>query len=449
MFLKQKSPIRLLLLLGLCIALPIYAQDEIKGDAANGEKLFKANCTACHALDRQLVGPALKGVVTRLKQEQGLGRDWLQKWIKDNVALRASGDKYANEIFLKYNKSEMQQFPNLSEQDIDDILTYLENPPAPEEEKKEEAVAVVSSEEDAKFKKLVLISFGVLAAIFIWILIRVNTLVNLIYKKTPELSPVRERQVITIGEFYSKYRKFSHAVIAAFSVFLLYAFWASLMGIGVDKGYKPDQPIYFSHKIHSGIQGIDCQFCHSSARYGKFSEIPSLNLCMNCHRNIAEYKGDYVEPGLSKDFYTQEIKKIYAHIGWDEENQKYTGVSKPVKWVRIHNMPDFVHFNHAQHVVAGEKSIINYHNKKYPDDKIDVVCKACHGKIDTMNVAQMANDFTMGWCIECHRNAEVDLTNKYNSAYYKNLHEKLKKEYSGKKFTVENIGGLECGKCHY
>ncbi|MDR6159560.1 cytochrome c2 [Chryseobacterium sp. SLBN-27] len=107
----------------------IYGQD---GDPKNGEKLFKANCTACHALDKQVVGPALKGVVARLETEQGLGKDWLHKWIKNNKELRASGDKYANEVFEKFNKTEMQVFPNLTDKDIDDILAYTTNPPAPE-----------------------------------------------------------------------------------------------------------------------------------------------------------------------------------------------------------------------------------------------------------------------------------------------------------------------------
>ena len=105
----------------------VYAQ----GDAKKGEELFKANCTACHALDKQMVGPALGGVVDRLKTEQNLDTDWLHKWIKDNASLRASGDKYANEVYEKFNKTEMLPFPNLTDQDIDDILEYTTNPPAP------------------------------------------------------------------------------------------------------------------------------------------------------------------------------------------------------------------------------------------------------------------------------------------------------------------------------
>src|SRR5690606_488400 len=105
----------------------VYAQ----GDAKKGEELFKANCTACHALDKQMVGPALGGVVDRLKTEQNLDTDWLHKWIKDNASLRASGDKYAIEVYETFNKTEMLPFPNLTDQDIDYILEYPTNSSAP------------------------------------------------------------------------------------------------------------------------------------------------------------------------------------------------------------------------------------------------------------------------------------------------------------------------------
>ncbi len=117
-----------------------YGQD---GDPKNGEKLFKANCTACHALDKQVVGPPLKGVVERVKTEGGVDKDWLHKWIKDNKALRASGDKYANEIFEKFNKTEMQVFPNLTDKDIDDILAFTTNPPAPEEKSRKQLLQLM------------------------------------------------------------------------------------------------------------------------------------------------------------------------------------------------------------------------------------------------------------------------------------------------------------------
>ncbi|ALR31985.1 MULTISPECIES: c-type cytochrome [Chryseobacterium] len=429
----------------------IYGQD---GDPKNGEKLFKANCTACHALDKQVVGPPLKGVVERVKTEGGVDKDWLHKWIKDNKALRASGDKYANEIFEKYNKTEMQVFPNLTDKDIDDILAYTTNPPAPEPAKTDDAKATSAGSAAAPASttttNVVIISLIAIAGLLVWILMKLRQLVKL--GQSEDLAGLNESRVRSFSEIYQKYHYVGKGLIAILALLATYGIWNWIMWIGVYKGYKPEQPIYFSHKIHAGEQKIDCQLCHSSAKYGKVSEIPSMNVCMNCHRTISEYNAEhYMEPGKDKAFYDGEIQKIYAATGWDPEKQQYTGKTQPVEWTRIHNMPDFVYFNHSQHVVAGEQAIINSFNKKNPNNKIDVVCKACHGKIDTMNVVQMANDFTMGWCIECHRTTEVDMNNGYNKEYFKNLHDKLKKQYpkDGGKITVDAIGGLECGKCHY
>jgi len=428
----------------------IYGQD---GDPKNGEKLFKANCTACHALDKQVIGPPLKGVVERVKTEGGVDKDWLHKWIKDNKALRASGDKYANEIFEKFNKTEMLQFPNLTDKDIDDILAFTTNPPAPAPEPTATAAtatdATAAAPADKTTTSIVIISLIAIAGLLVWILIKLRQLVKL--GQSEELVGLNETRVRSFSEIYEKYHYIGKGLLTILAILAAYGVWNWIMWIGVYKGYKPEQPIYFSHKIHAGENKIDCQLCHSSAKYGKVSEIPSMNVCMNCHRTISEYNGKYIEPGKDKAFYDGEIQKIYAATGWDAEKQQYTGKTQPVEWTRIHNMPDFVYFNHSQHVVAGEQAIINSFNKKNPNNKIDVVCKACHGKIDTMNVVQMANDFTMGWCIECHRTTEVDMNNGYNKEYFKNLHEKLKKQYpkDGGKITVDAIGGLECGKCHY
>ena len=429
----------------------IYAQ----GDAKNGEKLFKANCTACHALDKQLVGPALGGVVDRLKKEQNLDTDWIRKWVKDNKALRASGDKYANEVFAKFNKTEMLAFSNLSDKDIDDILEYTTNPPAPEPaadaataSDTNSVAALEMAQKQSTNSKVILISLIAIGGLLLWLLLKLRQLVKL--QQTEELAGLNATRAVSFGDMYRKYSYIGKGVLVVLGILAAYGIWNWLMWVGVYKGYKPEQPIYFSHKIHAGENKIDCQLCHSSAKYGKVSEVPSMNVCMNCHKMISEYKGKYIEPGKDKAFYDGEIQKIYSAVGWDPASQQYTGKTQPVEWTRIHNMPDFVYFNHAQHVVAGENAIITSFNKKNPEAKIDVVCKACHGQIDTMNVVQMANDFTMGWCIECHRTTEVDMTNGYNKEYFKNLHDKLKKQYgSGTKVTVAAIGGLECGKCHY
>ncbi|MGI9525626.1 MAG: c-type cytochrome [Weeksellaceae bacterium] len=418
-----------------------FAQEgeAITGDPSKGQELYNANCAACHALDKKLVGPALGGVVERLQQDQGLGRDWLHSWIKDNEALRASGDAYAIQVYEENNQVLMTAFPQLSETDIDDILAYTSNPPVVEEPKEEAPVATDTDTSSLPVGALI-IGFAVLAALLIWLLVKVNTLVKLTKTESTELGGSEDT---SFADVFEKNKKFAYAVLGILGLLVFYGLWMFMINIGVDKGYKPEQPIYFSHRIHAGEQGIDCQYCHSSAKYGKVSGIPSTNLCMNCHYQIQEYTGDYVEEGKSKEFYTEEMQKIYQAIGFDKDNLTYSDEHDPIEWTRIHNMPDFVYFNHAQHVVAGEDAIKNAKG-------VDQVCYACHGRVDQMDEVEMANDFTMGWCIECHRETEVDMNNEYNKEYYAQLHEKLKQEYGEEAtITVDAIGGLECGKCHY
>ena len=419
----------------------IFAQT--KGDAKKGETLFKTNCAACHALDKQTIGPALGGVVERLQKEQNLDTTWINKWVKDSKALRLSGDKYANEVFNKFNKVEMTAFPNLTDQDIADILEYTTNPPkaVAEENPEENAAKVLEIQQQKEKSRIIVISMAFISGLLLWVLLRLRKLLKA--QRSEELSALEATRIQSLGDLYQKYEMPAKGLLGLLGVFAAYGVWNWIMWIGVYQGYKPEQPIYFSHKIHAGENKIDCQLCHSSAKYGKVSEIPSMNVCMNCHKSISEYKGKYIEEGKDRNFYTQQIKKIYAAVGWDEASQSYTGKTQPVEWVRIHNMPDFVYFDHSQHVVAGEATIKKAKN-------VDVVCKACHGEVQTMDKVEMANAFTMGWCIDCHRTTEVDMTNGQNKEYFKNLHNKLKKQYGeGAKITVDAIGGLECGKCHY
>ncbi|MDA7765512.1 cytochrome c family protein, partial [Flavobacteriaceae bacterium] len=119
----------------------------------------------------------------------------------------------------------------------------------------------------------------------------------------------------------------------------------------------------------------------------------------------------------------------YAAVGWDETNQAYTGETQPVKWVRIHNLPDFVYFNHAQHVEVGE-----------------IACQKCHGPVEEMEIMYQYSPLTMGWCINCHRETNVKVE---SNEYYAKIHESLSKKYGVEKLTVAQMGGLECGKCHY
>jgi hypothetical protein len=202
------------------------------------------------------------------------------------------------------------------------------------------------------------------------------------------------------------------------------------MQIGIDQGYAPVQPIHYSHKIHAGDNQIDCNYCHSSARKSRTAGIPSLNVCMNCHKNISEYTGEEdLANGYTTDFYNKQIAKLYDAVGWNEDDQSYTGVEKPVKWVRVHNLPDFVYFNHSQHLtVAGFE------------------CQKCHGPVEEMEIMEQYTQLTMRWCLDCHKESNVDIK---GNDYYEKIHEELSKKYDVERVTAAELGGLECGKCHY
>lgn len=425
-------------------AFQFFVSQGLDGDAKKGKDLFKQNCTACHQLDKKMTGPALKGVYTRLTTEQGKDIEWFKKWIKNSSDVIASGDPYAKKIFEENGKVQMTPFPNLSDEDIKNILTYVDDPTkAPDAAK---VVAPAPAKKDNN--TLLWLSFVLVAIPALILIYKLSQLLKLV--QAPELTTSEEKRIKNFADFYEKQKPWAIATIAITALLALWSVWAWMMGLGVDKGYRPEQPIYFSHKIHAGINNIDCQLCHSGAKYGKVSEIPSLNVCMNCHKNIQEYNGTYFEEGKDKKFYDSQINELFRYVGFDKNKQVYTGKTEQIKWTRVHNMPDFVAFNHSMHVVAGEKAIIESHNTSNPNDQITVVCKACHGKIDTMNVVEMANDFTMQFCIDCHRKTNIDLTNGYNAHYFKELHEKMKKQHGDKaKLTVEKIGGIECGKCHY
>ncbi len=210
-----------------------------------------------------------------------------------------------------------------------------------------------------------------------------------------------------------------------------YFVYGYLMQVGVNQGYEPIQPIHYSHRIHAGENAIDCKYCHSSARVSKHSGIPSLNICMNCHKSIYNVAESVQKTGIEEYGvdYNKEIQKLYKAVGWDEENQEYTGDTQPVKWVRIHNLPDFAYFNHSQHHIVG-----------------GIQCQTCHGPVEEMEIMYQYSSLTMGWCINCHRETNVKTE---GNAYYEKIHDELSKKYGVDKLTAAQMGGLECGKCHY
>jgi len=421
LFKSLVSPLALNSFFVLLISLNISAQDV---DIAKGKSLYNANCASCHKLNKKLIGPALKGVSAKYDKE------WLYAWIKNSAAMIKAGDEQAIAIYEEYNKVAMNAFPQLSNEDIDNILAYTDYVPEPVATSTAVSGAQTSTGEPSLANDIIL---GLLIVVLL-------VLVTMLYLVNKTLTSIAEKNGIKIDQpksepfsIWKAFIKNQFLIFTSVVILLLssaYFAYGYMMQIGVDQGYMPVQPIHYSHKIHSGANQIECQYCHSSARVSKHSGIPSLNVCMNCHENIAEYNGEEdLEKGYTKEFYTNEIKKLYKAVGWNEETQSYTGDTEPVKWVRIHNLPDFVYFNHAQHVsVAG------------------VDCNKCHGPVEEMEILYQYSSLTMGWCIDCHRDSNVKVK---DNEYYTKIHEELSKKYGVEELTIAQMGGLECGKCHY
>ena len=385
------------------------AQEVYEGDVEAGEKLFKQNCTACHMMtEAKLVGPGLKGVTDKYEKE------WLIKWIRNSQQLIASGDERAIKIFEEYNKSVMNSF-DFSDDEFSNLLAYLANPPEPEVVLAENT-GTTSQQGMSTSTKLMIVSLVLVTLVYFLVSLK-NSLKTALDQETETIS---ETLINQFKLFISNNINVIF-VCAVFAILTLKFTYDGLMGVGVTTNYAPAQPIAFSHKIHAGQNGVDCNYCHTSARKSKHSGIPSANVCMNCHTYISE--GSIAG--------TAEIQKIYDAVGFDPNTRTYIEgyEQKPIEWVRIHNLPDHAYFNHSQHVVAG-----------------GLECQDCHGPVEEMDVLYQYSELTMGWCIECHRETEVQME---GNNYYTHLHEQLKEKYKGEKITVDKIGGLECAKCHY
>ena len=207
--------------------------------------------------------------------------------------------------------------------------------------------------------------------------------------------------------------KFVHAVlILACLFYIVDTTVREAIAVGRSPGYAPDQPIKFSHQIHAGQNRINCLYCHNMAEHSKSAGIPSAAVCLNCHQMVVK------EGTRSGSF---EINKIIRAV---ENND-------PIIWNRVYNLPDHVFFSHAQHVKVGQ-----------------LQCAECHGAVEEMHIIQQFNDLSMGWCVNCHRDTEVQFIDNAFYEKYEKLHQELK---AGKRerISVEDIGGIECMKCHY
>jgi cytochrome c551/c552 len=410
---SMRSIIKKHLLPGIIAVVSLMTVHTVQ--AQDGRALFNANCASCHKMDKDLTGPALQGVVDRWSSE-----DLLKLWIRNWPAAVATGDKHAVEM-KDWSPAAMTLFPNLTDDELNALINYMATwqPPAPPPGP---AAGVPAAEGDNS------LLFGIISlilALVAIILLQVNSnLKRLSDEKSgiPSLEPV------------SFWKNKTYIGLASVVFFIIAGIYISkgAVGLGRMQNYQPEQPIYYSHTVHAGVNQVNCLYCHGGAAEGKHANIPSVNVCMNCHLAINEYKGDplYREDGTEVDG-TAEIQKLYDFAGFTPGQPWDPSKAKPIDWIRIHNLPDHVYFNHAQHVKAGK-----------------VACQTCHGEVQKMGEVYQYSDLSMGWCINCHRETEVQFADNGFYSIYEKFHEDVK---NGKldKVTVETIGGTECQKCHY
>jgi mono/diheme cytochrome c family protein len=429
------------------------------GDAAKGESLFKANCASCHKTSEEvLAAPGLKDIDVRWKGKDAL----IVKWIQNPQAAAATGDPYIKGLVDKYVPTfGWMAGQAVSEADIKDILTYVKtaaDAAAPAGGAAgvnkcmtlEEIKAEKEKNEESDGTVWFIIIGSILAIIAVSAANISKSLKNAINEREG-LPPVVE---VSYWQSAKGWMWVNRKFVGVISLFLFCYFsvvgYKSLMDIGVYDGYTPDQPIWFSHAIHNCQNEIDCNYCHSSAVKSKHAGIPSVNVCMNCHKGIK--KGAITG--------TAEIQKIYDAIGFDPATGSYIEGydQKPIVWNKVNNLPDHVYFNHSTHVVVGKVDCKNCHG---PQNMYTVghvpTAEEINSQEDVVGLVKLEKrPFTMGWCLECHNKKEVDLA---GSAYYQQMHERYKASEVGQRTlreimedgsaTVRELGGWECGKCHY
>jgi cytochrome c2 len=413
----KRLSLQTLLTVFLCLGMLVTNAEVDKAKWAEGKALFNSNCASCHNPLKDNTGPALKGVTDRWEAAGSFGgktgNQWLHTWIHNwNDAVNA---RYPYAVTMKASRvPAMNVFVSLKDADIDNILLYVENSEigatATTTPTGTQPTAANDSGSPAMY--IFLLFLILLVAILIGVTRRLDKIID------------DKKGIVTVPS--TPFYKRPNFIVAVCLILFVYGGYVTVdatVHLGRQQGYQPDQPIKFSHALHAGTHKIDCQYCHQTAYKGKNSNIPSLNTCMNCHKNVT----------TGPKYGTTEIAKIYEHVGWDPATKTYANAAsaKPVEWVRIHNLPDHVYFNHSQHVNAGK-----------------VQCQTCHGPIESMEQVYQYSPLSMGWCINCHRQTEVQFaSNNYYSTYDK-IHQGLK-DKTIDKVTVETIGGTECQKCHY
>lgn len=417
---------------------------------AQGEALFKAKCATCHQPHKNGTGPKLFEVRKKWA-EGGAKEESIYQWV-NNWQAAAASDPYAQTVSA-WAPSVMQVFPELKKEDVIAIFDWVDAQPDPatmatEEEGGAGAAGTEGEDEEGGFSWIWIalgLLFGIIIAAVSGVRRQLKSAVEGDEDRTDTQSYAEEFRL-----WAWKNKKYVGVGSLIVVIALIVAGFQGLGNIGILEAYQPSQPIEFPHDIHTGVNGIDCKYCHNSVTKSRTAGLPTVNVCMNCHKQINGRTPEQQE----------KIKAIYAAAGWSTEGSgSYTGKSKPITWNKVHVLPDHVYFPHSQHVVVG-----------------GIDCKQCHGDMTKQketarvvpvselnkiegNVPLTRPTLTMGWCIECHGEKEVSMgsLDTKNDGYYNEIHKRLlnndKKLYSqyleDGKVTVKELGGWECAKCHY
>jgi cytochrome c551/c552 len=411
------------------LLLSFFLFSYINVSAQDGQALFMSKCASCHAANMitNLTGPALAGVEERWPE-----KDKLHEWIRNSTKLIKTGYPRAVEIST-FSPSEMTPFESLTDPEIDAILAFINKKAAEVTSDPNTSGGTVTDKKDSSQSAIIFGVISLILAVIALILMQVNSNLK---KMSDDAEGIHRPEPVPF------YRNKVYITMAAIIFFIIGGYYVAkgAIGLGRQVNYQPEQPIYYSHKVHAGINQINCLYCHGNAWESKHAAIPSVNVCMNCHKTIQEYKGPALHDENGDEINgTAEIAKLYKYAGFDPTKPDAwdPSMAKPVEWIKIHNLPDHVYFNHSQHVRAGK-----------------VQCQTCHGEITAMDEVKQVSELSMGWCVNCHRETKVDFNyndstggNKFYSIYEK-FHNDIK---SGRmdSVTVNDIGGLECQKCHY
>ncbi|MDG0974393.1 MAG: c-type cytochrome [Crocinitomicaceae bacterium] len=417
--------------------------------AQEGETIFKAKCATCHQPHKDGTGPKLYEV--RQKWENGGAKAGsLMQWVK-NWQVAAANDAYAQTV-SQWSPTAMSLFPDLTDEQITAVFDYVDAQPVPGAGAADAgAFAMTETSEQENNTGWI---WYILAAVFVVIILSVGGV-----RRQLKMVNTNEEDRLSYSEELRQWawvnKKYVGIGTLVIVLALIVTLFLQLYTIGVVTAYQPNQPIQFPHDIHAGKNGIDCKYCHNSVEKSKSAGIPTVNVCMNCHKQVQG----------NDDNQTAQISKIYAAAGFiPDGGGQYTGETANIVWNKVHALPDHVYFNHSQHVVVG-----------------GIDCKQCHGDMTKQNelprvvpveelneidgnIPLTRATLTMGWCIECHGAKEIANgpvldkdRDEHKHGYYDEIHQRLmnndkalyEKYLEDGKVTVKELGGWECAKCHY